>query len=127
MRTKYGEYPEYHTSLDDLVNVVTPAGLQGGYSALKRAIEVLEYNRYPKVKVLCEPQLGKRGLYPSLSTKYSASEVKLMMDLISWCDGSKSLLDIAEVCGVPVWHLYSICNVLLGCDLLTLSADPILT
>ena len=126
MRSKYGAFPEYHTSLDDLVNVVTPSGLQGGYSALKRAIEVLESNRYPKVKVLCEPQLGKRGLYPSLSTKHSASEVKLMMDLISWCDGSKSLLDIAELCGVPTWHLYPICDVLLGSDLLTLSADPFL-
>jgi len=64
MRTKYGAYEEYHTSLDDLVNVVTPDGLQGGYNITKLAIETLENNKYPKINVLCEPQLGKRGMYP---------------------------------------------------------------
>ena len=102
MRTKYGEYPEYHTSLDDLVHVVTPDGLEGGYNALKLAIEAIEKNCYPKMTVLGEPQLGKRGLYPTLSTKKSGDEVRLMMDFITWADGSKSLIEIAEVCKVPV-------------------------
>ena len=53
MRTKYGRYDEYHTSLDDLVNVVTAKGLDGGYNALKKAIEAIEENRYPKINVFC--------------------------------------------------------------------------
>ena len=106
MRTKYGKYDEYHTSLDDLIMVVTPEGLDGGYIALKSAIEVLEENKYPKVNVLSEPQLGKRGLYPTLSTKSSGNEVRLMMDLITWSDGTKSMLEIAEICDVPIWELY---------------------
>ena len=125
MRTKYGEYDEYHTSLDDLINVVTPEGLEGGYIALKRAIEVLEENMYPKVNVFCEPQLGKRGLYPTLSTKSSGDEVRLMMDLISWSDGSKSMLEIAELCDVPIWDLYSIIKVLCDHQLLSLFAEPV--
>ncbi len=107
MRSKYGQYPEYHTSLDDL-NLVTPAGLAGGFNALQQAIEVMEHDIYPKVTVLCEPQLGKRGLYPTLSTKESGATVKAMMNLISYCDGEHSLLQIAEIIGEPMAKLVDI-------------------
>ena len=107
-RSKYGSYPEYHTSLDVLGNVVTSEGLQGGYNVLRRSIEILENNRIPRMTVLCEPQLGKRGLYPDLSIKGSADKVQLMMDFISWCDGTKTLLEISEILNVPVWELYGL-------------------
>ena len=69
LRTKYGEYPEYHTSLDNLDEVVTPKGLDGGYWILRRAIEALEKNIFYINKVLCEPQLVKRGFYKNHSGK----------------------------------------------------------
>lgn len=125
MRTKYGQYDEYHTSLDDLINVVTPEGLDGGYNALKSAIEALEQNKFPKINVLGEPQLGKRGLYPTLSTKTSSIEVRLMMDLITWSDGSKSMLEIAEICDVPIWELYPIVKKLSDHQLLSLFDEPV--
>jgi aminopeptidase-like protein len=124
MRTKYGKYDEYHTSLDDLITVVTPEGLDGGYIALKSAIEALEANRYPKINVFGEPQLGKRGLYPTLSTKTQAVEVRLMMDLITWSDGSNSMLEIAELCDVPIWELYPIVKKLSDYQLLSLFDEP---
>lgn len=124
MRTKYGTYPEYHTSLDDLERVVTPEGLAGGFNALKLAIEGIERNCYPNVTVLGEPQLGKRGLYPTLSTKNNGAEVQLMMDLITWSDGTKSLLEIAELCEAPIWSLYPIVDRLVEHKLLTCSATP---
>jgi aminopeptidase-like protein len=104
MRSKYGEYPEYHTSLDDL-NLVTPTGLAGGFLAYKRILECIEGDCYPKVTVLCEPQLGKRGLYPTLSTKESGKEARVLMNLIAYCDGCSSLLEIAERIGQPMWEL----------------------
>jgi aminopeptidase-like protein len=104
MRSKYGVYPEYHTSLDDLT-VVTPEGLEGGFAALRRVIEVIETDGVYRVTVPGEPQLGKRGLYPTISTKHAWSGVQTMMNLLSYCDGQHSLLDIAELIGVPFWAL----------------------
>jgi len=124
MRTKYGKYDEYHTSLDDLINVVTAEGLEGGFNAIWNAIEALERNVYPKVKVLCEPQLGKRGLYPTLSTKASGAEVRLMMDLITWSDGTRSLIEIAELCSSPIWELYPIVDKLSSHNLMDLLETP---
>ena len=108
MRTKYGQYPEYHTSLDDLDNVVTPSGLDGGYWSIRKAIEAIERNKKYRVTVLCEPQMGKRGLYPTLSTKESYEQVRLMMDVISLCDGENTLLQIAETLSTPIWELYDL-------------------
>ena len=120
MRTKYGMYEEYHTSLDNLVDVVTPSGLVGGYDALKKSLEAIERNGFPRVTVLCEPQLGKRGLYPTMSTKKSGKSVRLMMNLITWSDGKNSLIEIANKCGVPVWDLYLILDSLIEHRLITL-------
>jgi len=118
MRSKYGEYPEYHTSLDDL-SLVTPTGLEGGYTALKKAIEIIENNFYPKTTVLGEPQLGKRGLYPTVSTKTSGKQVRSMMNLISYCDGQNSLLKIAEFLDEPFWKLLQIVQKLVDSGLLS--------
>ena len=108
-RTKYGEYPEYHTSLDDLQNVVTPKGLDGGYWVLRKCIELIEKNKTYNTTVLGEPQMSKRdGLYPSISTKKTNKEVNLMMDFISMCDGKTSLVEIANLLNLPAWDLYDL-------------------
>lgn len=119
MRSKYGEYPEYHTSLDDLT-LVTPEGLNGGYEAIRRSLELIEKNCTPQVTVLGEPQLGKRGLYPTLSTKETHAKVRSMMDLIAYSDGKNTLLEIAEKINVPMWELRPIIEKLLEAKLLKL-------
>ena len=96
-RTKYGEYPEYHTSLDNLTDVVTPSGLEGGYLALYNAIELLEQNNNYLVQTLCEPQMGKRGLYPNITASDFNIDTRTMMDFISLCDGKNDLIEIANV------------------------------
>lgn len=107
MRSKYGEYPEYHTSHDNL-ELISPEGLEGGFNALRRAIDIIEYNMILQTTVLCEPQLGKRGLYPTVSVKGSANEARKMMNFISYCDGNHDLIEIAEKIKIPVWELYPI-------------------
>jgi len=104
MRTKYECYPEYHTSLDNL-NLVAPAGLLGAYEALKKSIECIEMNETLRTTVYCEPQLGKRGLYPTISTKSSGAQVKKMINFLAYSDGKLSTLEIAEKINVPLWEL----------------------
>jgi aminopeptidase-like protein len=107
MRSKYATYPEYHTSLDDLT-LVTADGLRGSYDVLRKCVECIEGDERAKVTTPCEPQLGKRGLYPALSTKESHAQVLNMMNLLAYADGSCTLLQIAEKIGVPMWDLIPI-------------------
>ncbi len=96
MRSKYGTYKEYHTSLDNLKKVVTPKGLQGGYSMLKEAINTIEKNKYYITTFLCEPHMSKRNLYPGIGKKKHVSKfTKTMMNVITYCDGKHSINDIS--------------------------------
>ena len=118
MRSKYGEYPEYHTSLDTLGNVVTENGLAGGFCALQTALSIIELNFTPVVTTIGEPQLGKHGLYPDMSQKGSADSVRTMMNMISYSDGTKNLLEIAEVINVPFMELFELTKPLVEAGLL---------
>jgi len=118
MRTKYGEYPEYHTSLDDLNLVVTAKGLNGGYWALRNAIDLIEKNHFYVSINLCEPFMSKRNLYPSLSTKKIDNDVNRIMDVLSYCDGFHSVIDIANNLNVPAWDLYKTFDKLVGENLI---------
>ena len=112
MRTAFARYPEYHTSDDNLKNVVTPNGLAGGFNALKKSIEAIENNCYPKARILGMPQLGKRGLYATLGTKKQNQDTRLMMNILTYSDGKNSLIDIAEKSKRPIWDTYNIINTL---------------
>ena len=95
-RTKYGKYPEYHTSLDDF-SLVTLKGITGGFNVVKEAIKILLKNIYPKANILCEPQMGKRGLYPNLSTKQKKTSSKAFLSFIQYSDGKNSIEKISKL------------------------------
>jgi aminopeptidase-like protein len=98
MRSKYETYPEYHTSLDDLT-LVTPKGLAGSYTMLKRCLEILERNHVYRAVLACEPQLGKRGLYPTVSTRQSGMTVRTNMNVLAYADGDHDLIALADRIG----------------------------
>jgi aminopeptidase-like protein len=100
MRSKYGTYPEYHTSLDNL-NLISPQGLAGAFGALQRCIFLIEANGTYRATCLGEPQLGRRGLYPTLSQRDSGLEVRTMMNILAYADGAQDLVSLAERIGVP--------------------------
>jgi aminopeptidase-like protein len=107
MRSKYREYPEYHTSLDNL-DLVTPAGLEGSFSVLRDCLKLLERNRIYRAACLGEPQLSKYGLYPSAGTRESYQMIKDKLNFIAYADGTKDLIDISTMIRVPPWRLYPI-------------------
>jgi aminopeptidase-like protein len=100
MRSKYSEYPEYHTSKDDL-SLITPAGLQGSFELLRDCFTAIESEPRYLTTVLGEPQMGKRGLYATLGTRGISAAVGMRMNILAYCDGSHSLADIAEILNVP--------------------------
>jgi aminopeptidase-like protein len=102
MRSKYGAFPEYHTSLDLPDAVVTSRGLAESLCFYRTLVDAIESDCRPEALVLGEPQLGRRGLYPNTSMKGSTASVRDMLDLISYADGQTRLLDIADRCGRPI-------------------------
>ena len=100
-RSKYAEYPEYHTDADDL-DLVTPAGLAGSYIVAKSIIDAFETGLYPETATPCEPQLGKRNLYPTISQKGSYDSVKLRMNVLAYSDGKTNVFDIAHRIQAPL-------------------------
>jgi aminopeptidase-like protein len=100
-RTPHGEYPEYHTSGDDL-DLVRPASLADSLSLYLQVLDVLENDGvYRNLSPKGEAQLGKRGLYPSLGAQGVGSELMAMLWLLNLSDGRPSLLDVAERAEMP--------------------------
>ena len=95
-RSKYGEYPEYHTSADNF-DVVTESGLNGSFDVMKSIIDSFELGLFPKNNIKCEPQLGKRNLYPTISQKGANSDLNTRMDFLAYTDGNHSLFDISII------------------------------
>lgn len=112
-RTPHGEYPEYHTSADDL-EFVSAEALADSYIKVLAILDILErngvfVNRSPK----CEPQLGRRGLYDSPGAAEMA-----MLWVLNLSDGSHSLLDIAERSGLDFVDIRRAADALLEAGLL---------
>jgi aminopeptidase-like protein len=123
-RSKYGTYPEYHTSLDDQT-FVSAEGLGGSYALLQDCIELIERNRVYRITSCGEPQLGRRGLYPTLSKRDSARSSRAMKNFIAYADGTNDLIAISDLINVDVGDIYGIVEKLLEADLLeVVPADP---
>ena len=117
-RTPHGEYPEYHTSADDLA-FVTDAELEESLTALTEIVDVLEHDAtYTNLSPYGEPQLGARGLYPPMGGKSASDAVMAMLWTLGYSDGTTSLLEIAEVADVEFARLHAAATDLVGAGLL---------
>lgn len=113
-RTPYGEYPEYHTSADNL-DFVSPEKLQGSFETIMKILSILDNNRvYQNLNSKCEPQLGRRGLY---RTADGHKELALLW-VLNLSDGKHTLLDIAERSGIYFFAIYEAAEALVENGLL---------
>jgi len=107
-RTPFGEYPEYHTSADNLT-FVTGDRLEDAYEACQAIVRVLEGDAtYVSLNPMCEPQLGKRGLYSASGGAGERRDREMsLLWVLNLADGSHSLLDMAERSSMPFERIRS--------------------
>jgi aminopeptidase-like protein len=119
MRSKYNTYPEYHTSLDDL-DLISPAGLGGGYEIYRRVLTALELNLRFKVTTTCEPRLGTRNLYPNLQRKEISDDVVSVLNVLAYADGAHDLVALSDRVGLPFDVCARVLRALHGAGLVTI-------
>lgn len=96
-RSKFGEYPEYHNSLDTLGKVVTTKGLSSSLKLLKKIVVHFENNFYYNSVHKCEPFMTKRKLYNSLSKFNQSKKDNYLMNVLSSCDGKTDFDTICKI------------------------------
>lgn len=99
-RSLEGEFPEYHSSADDL-DLIRPEFLSESMDAALAIVDVLENERtFRNLSPKGEPQLGRRGLYRSVGGPQPSVDQLATLWVLNQSDGSRSLLDIAERSGL---------------------------
>lgn len=118
-RTPHGEFPEYHTSADNL-DLIDGGALAEALATVMSIVEILEGNgRYLNLSPKGEPQLGRRGLYESLGGGTGGRERELaLLWVLSFSDGRHSLLDVARRSGLPFAAIRAAAEVLSEHELL---------
>tara|TARA_B110001454_G_C12685647_1_gene420040 strand:- start:50 stop:1345 length:1296 start_codon:yes stop_codon:yes gene_type:complete len=96
MRTRFGDYPEYHTSLDNF-NLVSEKGLKGGFKIAKKAIDIINTKTLPITNIACEPMISKRKLQSTISTGILPTETRHLKNFLAYCDGKNDLDEIRNI------------------------------
>jgi aminopeptidase-like protein len=118
-RTPYGQYPEYHTSADNL-EFVKPQALESSLAMYREVVRVLELNRkYTNINAKCEPNLGRRGLYSLVGNDAEYKDRQLaILWVLNLSDGTHSLLDISKRSGISFEAISDAAAKLADCKLL---------
>ena len=119
MRSVWGTFPQYHTSADNL-DFIRPEALMESLETCACILRVLERNAvYLNQNPYCEPQLGRRNLYPSVGGTAVAADTHALLWLLNLSDGRNSLIDIAERSGMPFDAIADAAAALSGSGLLS--------
>jgi aminopeptidase-like protein len=118
MRSKFGTFPEYHTSMDNL-DFVNGENLAESLTLLDYLVEIHEENDVYVNVVSAEPWLVKRGLArKNKENRFQESNEKLLMDFLAYADGNNSLVDIAQILKVNFREVSAVAQQLLQLELI---------
>ena len=119
-RSKYGEFPEYHTSADNL-DFISAEELDRSYGLVARVVDLLETDWFPvNAAPFCEPQLGRRGLYKAMGGDNERVERQMaMLWILNLADGEHTLHDIADRAGIEITRIREVAELLLQHELIT--------
>lgn len=114
MKSKYGEFDEYHTSADNL-DFITPKGLSDSYDFYIKCLKLIECNHFYLNTKLCEPMLGKYGLYNMTgASKESENIGEYCRKILYYCDGNNDMIDIYKILNIEFEELKNIINILVS-------------
>lgn len=118
-RTPHSQYPEYHTSADNL-DFIKPMALAESLRCCQGALEILESNKtYLNQNPHCEPQLGKRGLYRAVGGQAGEKSMEMaLLWALNLSDGHHAVLDIAERADLPFHRIHTAAEALVEAGLL---------
>ncbi len=112
MRTKFGEFPEYHTS-DDNFDLVTKKGLRDSLKLILECISYLMESKFPVSTTKCEPFLSKRNLYPTIGNRQNNfTDNQELSHFLQYADGQNNLEDISKLINLSYKKTFKISDVL---------------
>ena len=122
-KSKYYDYKEYHTSLDNL-NFIKTDYIFKSLKIYKKIIDNLErLEIYSLNNKYCEPMLSKHDLYPKVGGKIKPTLGKhSSLDIILWliflCDGKTSIDEVLDKIRIKKSNLDKILKVLVNKNIL---------
>ena len=110
-RSKYGTYPEYHTSKDNL-KIISQKSLKESLKVLQNLVDCIELycaelSWFPKLTTFCEPNLSKRNLYPTVSKSNTLTkDLKLRKNLLAYSNGKRSIFEISNILNGDIYKVF---------------------
>lgn len=112
MKSMYGKYPEYHTSLDNLSFISAP-NLELSLNVMSETIRILERSRIYKSIAPCEPFLSKHGLEKGVAAVSGQLTFRDFLNVHMYCDGKNTTDDLAKLCKLIPQEVEMICEILI--------------
>ncbi len=117
MKSMYGKYVEYHTSLDNL-SFISSSSLESSLEVMTKVLEILEQTPIYRSKSACEPFLIKHALAQGIRDHETEITFRDVLNVHMYCDGSNSITDLADLCKLPSTSVEKICTALLERDII---------